>query len=174
MVRQPHRIAAALALTLALAATVAPTAWADPPPLAHMESAIAANHGQSSTWVVRPNPDQQVIANASPQSSGPCSEVCSSDGHGYPGASQSFATPNDAGATLPHNPLPRPLSNANPTSTTPTAIVRSTSDGGFDWGDAAIGAGAAVILLAVGVAGAWAATSSRKRHTLMQRPTASH
>jgi hypothetical protein len=44
MTRQDHRITSAIALALALAATVAPLAWADPPPLAQAEAALAAQH----------------------------------------------------------------------------------------------------------------------------------
>jgi hypothetical protein len=45
----------------------------------------------------------------------------------------------------------------------------ATQSSGFDLGDAAIGAGASLVLLALGLAGTHVATSSRKRHTRDQR-----
>lgn len=64
------------------------------------------------------------------------------------------------------------LSNARATASTPATILDVTRDPGFDWGDAAIGAGATLVLVAVGLAGTRAATNSRKRHTLDRRATA--
>ena len=57
MVRQ-HRTTAAVVITLALTASLASTASADPAPLARAEAAIAAAH--SSPPVVGPNPDEQA------------------------------------------------------------------------------------------------------------------
>lgn len=57
MFRQ-HRTTAAVALTLALTASLASTASADPARLAWAEAAIAA--ARSSAPVVRPNPDEQA------------------------------------------------------------------------------------------------------------------
>ncbi len=57
MVRQ-HRTTAAVVTALALTASLASTASADPAPLARAEAAIAA--AQSSAPVVRPNPDEQA------------------------------------------------------------------------------------------------------------------
>jgi hypothetical protein len=57
MVRQ-HRTTAAVVITLALTASLASTASADPAPLARAEAAIAAAH--NSPPVVRPNPDEQA------------------------------------------------------------------------------------------------------------------
>ena len=46
-----------------------------------------------------------------------------------------------------------------------TTMNVTASNGGFDWGDAGIGAGATVLLLGVGFAGTRVATSTRKRRT---------
>ena len=62
------------------------------------------------------------------------------------------------------------LSGAHTTANVAPPVVRVvTSHGGFDWGDAGIGAGAALVLLAIGLTGTRAATNSRKRHTREQR-----
>jgi hypothetical protein len=167
MTRHHHRITPTIALTLALAAATAPTAWADPQPLARAEAAIA-NH-------------------ATPASTGPCSEVCSGGAGSYGPVSQPPWTNQDAGARLPHDPRPRSAALATssdrslnvatrtlatPVSCgdvcsghgygpvdTPATIVRVVApQGGFDWGDAGIGAGSTLILIAIGVAGTRAAT----------------
>jgi len=145
MIRQHQPIGGAIALAAALIVTVAPAAWADPPPLAKAEAAIAAN--SQARPAVRPNPDEQV-ASARPahvavpvapspaiqpnpdeqaaitatQSTGPHFEVIDNGGYGF--------------------------------SNTPATIVRVTTPGGFDWGDAGIGAaaGIAVSMLALGLA----------------------
>jgi hypothetical protein len=57
MVR-PHRTTATVAITLALTASLASTASADPVPLARAEAAIAAAH---SSAPVGPNLDQQAV-----------------------------------------------------------------------------------------------------------------
>ena len=77
MVRH-HHITAAVAITLALTAGLASIASADPAPLAQAEAAIAASH---SGALVRPNPDEQTVTDAS-ASTAPCSEVCSGGGYG--------------------------------------------------------------------------------------------
>jgi hypothetical protein len=170
MNRQHHRTTNAILLTLALTASVAPVAWADPPPQANAEAATAANHSLAST-PVRPNPDQQTVTGATTPA-GPCSEVCSGGGYGY--VTPLFSTGNQTGATLPHDPRPRPtvLSTAYNTTSTPATVVRVAPDGSFDWGDAGIGAGAALVLVAIGLAGTRAATNSRKRHPRERRATA--
>lgn len=77
MIRQ-HRITAAIVLTLALTASLAPTASADPAPLARAEATITASHGSP---LVQPNPDEQGATSA--PNSGPCSEVCSGGAGSY-------------------------------------------------------------------------------------------
>jgi hypothetical protein len=124
--------------------------------------------------LVRSNPDEQHLTAATPDA-GPCSEVCSGGGYGY--ARQSFSSPNETGATLPHDSRLRPvaISSAHTTASTPATIVRVVApDGSFDWGDAGIGAGASLVLLGIGLAGTRAVTTSRKRHTREQRAIATN
>jgi hypothetical protein len=78
MIRRHHRITHATALTLALAATAAPCAWADPAPLARAEAAIAARQTPASP-VVRPNADQQPAASFN-AATGPAVPMVSDDG----------------------------------------------------------------------------------------------
>ncbi|MGZ6565399.1 MAG: hypothetical protein ACXVHB_29110 [Solirubrobacteraceae bacterium] len=154
MVRQ-HRTAAAVAITLALTAGLAPTASADPAPLTRAEAAIAATHGSA---LVRPNADQQT-ATAATTYPGPCSEICSGGAGSYGSTSQLARTPDKSGATLPHG-------NVNPA---PTVVRVVTHPGGFDWGDAGIGAAAALVLIGIGLTATRAATNTRRRHTREQR-----
>ena len=133
MVRQ-HRTTAVIATTLALTASLASTAIADPAPLARVEATIAAT--QSSAPVVRPNPDEQAAIAAA------------------------------------HNPTPivRPNPDqqaAGSPSGAPMPVT--TSNRGFDWRDAGIGAGATLVLLGVGLAGTRIATSTRKRRNQQHR-----
>jgi hypothetical protein len=143
MVRQ-HQITAAVAITLALSTSLAPTASADPAPLARAEAAITSTHNRAS-GTIRFYPDAPTVtgpaaAPALASTPAPCGDVCSS--HGYP-----FMSPQ------------------------PTT-VRVTSGGGFNWGDAGIGAGACAVLLGIGVVGTRTATKGRKRHPAEQRPLA--
>ena len=149
MVRQ-HRTTAVIATTLALTASLASTAIADPAPLARVEATIAAT--QSSAPVVRPNPDEQA-AIAAARNSAP------------------VVRPNpdeQAAIAAAHNPTPivRPNPDqqaAGSPSGAPMPVT--TSNRGFDWRDAGIGAGATLVLLGVGLAGARVAKSTRKRRT---------
>jgi hypothetical protein len=150
MIHQHHRIASAVALALALAASVAPAASADPQPLASAEATIAAN-GEAPT-AVRPNADEQTLTQAT-ANSGPCSEVCSGGGYGLGGTSLA-----ESGARLPHNPLAGTgLLSQQPSGLVAAAHTRAVvhviaPSGGFDWGDAGVGAGGmlALILIAAG------------------------
>jgi hypothetical protein len=142
MNRQHHRIGSAIALTLALGATLAPSAWADPAPLAKAEAAIAA---QSQAGVaVRANPDQQIAGTRpnSPPSPRPVKVV--------------FPNPDQQA------PAVTPVDYASPK--VPATIVRViTPSGGFDWGDAAIGAAAGFMLTVVGLGGVAAIARRRTR-----------
>lgn len=139
MIRRHHRITHATALALALAATAAPCAWADPAPLARAEAAIAARQTPASP-VVRPNADQQSRASVG-AATAPTAGVISDDG--------------SASGTLA------------------TRVVRVVAPAdGFDWRDAAIGAGASLLLVGIGLAGTRAATSGRKRDIREQQATA--
>jgi hypothetical protein len=97
-------------------------------------------------------------------STGVCSEVCS--GGGYTPQITATSALAEPGARLPHNPRDRP---AVPTGAqgaghpaAPTVHVVA-HDSGFHWGDAAIGAGAAIVLLLVTGLGARATATRRSR-----------
>jgi len=197
MIRRQRNITSAIALALALTASLAPAAWADPAPLAKAEATIAAN-SQSNTSV-RPNPDEQTATGA-PANPGPCSEVCSGGAGSYGSASQRSWTPDRSGATLPHDPRPRSVAlasnssgslnaaTATPASPvpcgdvcsagypglgTPATVVRTVAPGGgFDWGDAGIGAGATIVLMLIGTGGALATTNRRGRRAHQEQVSA--
>jgi hypothetical protein len=82
-----------------------------------------------------------------------CSEVCGAGGYGS--IPQHTTTVAKHGAQLPHDPRPHPVA-ANPGAT--------SSDDGFDWGDAAIGAGGTVVVLLLAAGGVHVATNRRGRH----------
>lgn len=171
-----HRVTNTIGLTLALAATAAPVAFADPQPLTRAEAAIANHHGGALTKV------------------GVCSEVCSAGGYGS--VDQPAVSRTRSGAALPHDPRRRSVAlggadygsmnvmSRSPGTTAscgdacsgggygqvtaPASVVRLIAPrGGFDWGDAGIGAGSALALTMIGVGGVLAATKRRGR----QAPT---
>ena len=164
MVRQPHTTAA-VAITLALVASLAPSASADPAPLARAEAAIAAAHSPAST----------TTASTGSSTPAPCGDVCS--GHGYGNLD-----------VVPLSPADRPTSTAADTTATylictprarscqsaskPVASAANPQRGGFDWGDAGVGAGASLVLLAIGLAATRTATKARKLHPAEQRTIA--
>jgi hypothetical protein len=170
MIHQHHRIASAVALALTLAASIAPAASADPQPLASAEATIAAN-GQAPT-AVRSNPDEQTPMQAT-ANSGPCSEVCSGGVYGL--ADTSLA---DSGARLPHNPLAgtgllsRRPSGLIAATHTPAVVHVTVPSGGFDWGDAGVGAGGMLALILIG-AGGVLTVARRRSHSVAPtaRPT---
>jgi hypothetical protein len=136
MIHQHHRITTAM-LALAIAATIAPAALADPQPLAKAEAQIAA--AGRTTTAVRPNPDQQTLTRAGGQAA-PCSEVCSAGG--YFGSSSQLATASSS----------RPSHNPGGASRPRLAVVHvAAPSGGFDWGDASVGAGGMLALTVIGV-----------------------
>jgi hypothetical protein len=78
----------------------------------------------------------------------------------------------------------RPIDQVSP-QTNPASVTRvvklspsqaqvpsATSDQGFDWGDAGIGAGAAFALTAIGIGGALLILSNRRHHVEQPGPTA--
>jgi hypothetical protein len=123
MIRHHQRIARAAALTLALTAIAASPASANPPPT----------------------------------SPGTCSEVCSGGGYG-PGPSRPAATPT---SSQPRSKIANTgtcseacSGNGYDLARVPPTVVRSTSGAsGFDWGDAGIGAGAALGLMLAATGG---------------------
>jgi hypothetical protein len=162
MIRQRHLVRGTIALAAALTAVLAPAAWAGPAPLAKAEAAITAN-GQSSP-AVRPNPDEQTLTGANP---GPCSEVCSGGAGSYGPASQRSSTPDEPGATLPHDSRLRAVAvnSRSSTASTPPAVVRVvTHNRGFHWGDAGIGAGGILAITLIGLGGAITLTHRRRVH----------
>ncbi len=156
MVRQ-HRTTAAVVITLALTASFAPVAAADPAPLDRAEAAIAAAH---SSIPVRPNPDDQTVGSLS-RSPRLTETQVKALADLQRAAVQAGLHPGVFGTNSPR------VSNAVPT------VVHSTaSDRGFDWGDAGIGAGASLVLLGAGLVGARAVTTSRTRRTREKRAMA--
>jgi hypothetical protein len=168
MVRHHHRLAPAVALTLALAAAA--------PASARLEL----------------NPPASSAAPSTPASTNLCSEVCGASG--YTAATQPPGASAGRGAALPHDPRPRAQALAGAatgsgSSTTassgfsgprsevvsaggysnpsaPQTVVRvSAPSGGFDWGDAAIGAGGAVALTMLLIGGVLRTTNIRHRGT---------
>ena len=142
MIHQHHSIGRAIALTLALGATCAPGAWADPRPLAKAEAAIAAH--SPAGLAVRANPDEQIAATrpTSPPSRQPTDVV-------LPNPDQQA-------------PAVKPVVYGSPK--TPATLVRVVSPtGGFDWGDAAIGGAAGFMLSVIGLGGV-AIGRRRTRH----------
>jgi hypothetical protein len=111
-----------------------------------------------STNPVRPNPDQQVLtahpthlaARAAP---GPTVQ---------PNPDQQPAIPA-AQTTGPHSEV---IDNGGYGPPQPPAtIVRVTTPGGFDWGDAGIGAGVGLGLSIIAIAGVLAISQHRTRRT---------
>jgi hypothetical protein len=163
MIHRDHRIAIAVVLALAIAATIAPAASADPQPLASAEAAIAANAHVPTA--VRPNPDEQTPTRATVDS-GPCSEVCSGAGYGFAGTSLA-----ESGARLPHNPLAGTgLLSQQPSASfaathTPAVVHVTAPSGGFDWGDAGVGAGGMLALILI-AAGGVLTVARRRSHSV--------
>ena len=172
MVRQ-HRTTAALVITLALTASLASTASADPAPLARAEAAIAAAH--SSPPVGRPNPDEQAaiaaahssppVGRPNPDEQAAIAAAHSSPPVGRPNPDEQAAIAA-AHSGVPVGPNPHQQAAGSPSRTT---VHVTASNRGFDWGDAGIGAAATVLLLGAGLAGTRVATSTRKRRTRQEK-----
>lgn len=142
MTHQHHSIGRAFAMTLALGAIFASSASADSAPLARAEAAIAAQN--QAGVAVRANPDEQVAGTRpdSPPSPRPVKVV-------LPNPDQQA-------------PAVTPVHYASPK--VPATIVRVIApSGGFDWGDAAIGAAAGFMLTMVGLGGVAAIARRRTR-----------
>ena len=168
MVRHHHRTAASIALTLALTA-----------------AAPAAARPQLGQSAGAAHPSTQASTNL-------CSEVCGASGHAA--TTQPSVASAESGATLPHDPRVRSeaLSRAaagSPSSTIASSgsngprsevvsgagysnpggvatVVRTVTPGsGFHWGDAGIGAGAAVAMVTLLIGGLLLATNARRRAT---------
>jgi hypothetical protein len=61
-----------------------------------------------------------------------------------------------------------------PGAQSPAIVHVVAPNGGFDWGDAGIGAGGALILVGLGLAATRAATNGRRRNPRDQRAIATH
>ena len=149
MIRHHQRIARAAALTLALTAIAASPASATPPPASPgpcSEACSGDGYGPGpSRPAATPTNTQPRLKIANP---GPCSEVCS--GSGYDSrASRPAATPTTIG---PGSDVSS--TNGYDFARVPPTVVRIVSgDSGFDWGDAGIGAGAALGLMLAATGG---------------------
>jgi hypothetical protein len=156
MVRQPRTTVAAV-ITLALVASFAPAAAADPAPLNQAEAAIAAaHHGVPA----RPNPDEQTVGSLSHSPKLTEKQV------------KAIADLQSAAAQTGLHPGvfgPNPPQGSNLGIGAAQSI---SSNRGFDWGDAGIGAGASLLLLGIGLAGLRAATNSHTRRIREKRATA--
>jgi hypothetical protein len=155
MVRQ-HRAMASIVITLALGASFAPTAAADPAPLNRAEAEIAAAHSS----IPAPNPDKQPLSSL-PRSPRLTEKQVKALADLQRAAVQAGLHPGVFG------PNPSRVSNTGTGAAHITASNR-----GFDWGDAGIGAGASLVLLGIGLAGLHAATTSRTRRTREERAMA--
>jgi hypothetical protein len=136
-----HRITPAVALSLALAAIVAPTAPADPQPLPSAQAV-------STTHLGAPQ------ANRSP-----CSDACSGGGLGAASLPASSPVIRTTCRNICTGRGTRSVS-------TPATLARVDAPGrGFDWGDAGIGAAGLLTLTIIATGGLVAAGRSGSRHT---------
>jgi hypothetical protein len=140
MIRHHERIARVAALTLALTAIATSPASATPPPASPGPCSEVCSGGSYA-----PGPSQPAATPTSTQprseiaNTGPCSEACSGGGYGSR-VSRPAATPTSTG---PGSDVSS--TNGYDLARVPPTLVRITSgDSGFDWGDAGIGAGAAL------------------------------
>jgi hypothetical protein len=157
-----HRIGTSVALALALAASAAP-AGARPFDLNANGSYVPAGLANMQA------PSQPAATPTSTQprsqmsSTGPCSEVCSGNGYGSR-VSRPAVTPT---TTRPGSDVSS--TNGYDFARVPPTVVRIISgDSGFDWGDAGIGAGAALALM-LAATGGTLLLAHRRTHS----PTAS-
>jgi hypothetical protein len=153
----PHRTTAGVVAALALTAGSASTASADPAPLASAEAAIAATHDGTA---VRPNPDEQTVGPLPPPTQLTQAQVTA------------LADLQRAAVQAGLHPGVFGRNPSRGSSTGSTVALRTVPDRGFDWGDAGIGAGASLVLLGVGLAGARVATTSRTRRIREKRTMA--
>ena len=109
-------------------------------------SAIAASSAAARPAVYSPPSSDSGAAST-------CTEVCS--GGGYSTAPHAQLGPAHKTATPAHNT----------TSQSVAASSSAASGDGFDWGDAVIGAGGAVVVLLVGAGGVRAVALRRTRDT---------
>jgi hypothetical protein len=152
------RLAAVLAaLTCALLASAAvPAAFAT----------ILPDGAPQATGVPATATAQQPDKPSGPATASPCSEVCSGGGYGLgagaPGPCSEVCSGGGYGLVGPPSRTPGD-SSADNTGRTPSPGVRVVTDSaGFHWGDAGLGAGGMLGLIAIGLGGAL--TLTRRRH----------
>jgi hypothetical protein len=152
------RLAAVLAaLTCALLASAAvPAAFAT----------ILPDEGPQAAGVPAAAAAQQSATTSSPASPSPCSEVCSGGGYGLgadsPGPCSEVCSGGGYGLAGPLSRRPGDSSADNTARTPPPGARVVTGSASFHWGDAGIGAGGMLALIAIGLGGAL--TLTRRRH----------
>jgi hypothetical protein len=148
MIRHHTRFARAAALTLALTAVAAAPAWASPAPASPGPCSEACSGGGYGPGPSRPAATPTSTQPRQIASTGPCSEVCADRGYGS-SATRPPATPTSTG---PGSDVSS--TNGYDLARVPATVVRTISgDSGFDWGDAGIGAGAALGLMLAATGG---------------------
>ena len=171
MIHHHHRITPTIAITLALAASAAPVAWGDPQPLARAESAIA-NHAPASSGLCGDvcsghGYGTVGVTTSAPASSGLCGDVCSGHGYGTVGATTSApASSGLCGDVCSGHGYGTVGATTSPLGVRPHP---APAGGGFDWGDAGIGAGGMFAVTIIGLGGALAATNRRRRQPQHQQ-----
>jgi hypothetical protein len=126
--------------------------------VAMASATTAAANTTTNRAVVRPNPDEQTL-------------TAHTTHVAVPVAPSPTIQPNPdeqpaitaAQSTVPHSEV---IDNGGyGFSNTPATIVRVTTPGGFDWGDAGIGAAGGIALSMIGVAAVLALSQRRTRAT---------
>jgi len=124
-----------------------------------MVAVSALPSAYASPVVVRPNPDQQILTTqAIPTASGPTGDAAV-----RPNPDEQTATD----ATTGGGPRSEVIDNGGygPAVVRPVVVRVAKPEGGFDWGDAGIGAAAAIGLAMLGVTGAFALFQRRARRS---------
>lgn len=154
MLYQAHRFKLVLALSLTLAAVAAAPAAAmfagplGPQPVPPRTQSSLCSEVCSGGGYARPTQTRSAIL----AQSSLCSEVCGGRGYGrvtQAGSAAFAASKPVSGPAVGHSDIPQGTLNRH--------------SRGFAWGDAGIGAGAAVALLVIIVGGAGAASALRTR-----------
>ena len=160
MVRHHHRVAPAIALTLALVAAAPAAARFDLNPATGAGNSAGGNVANESGATLPHDPRARAVALA---------------GAGYTYGYTYGTTPRHVAVVAgARHVTPTTLAASAAISTThatasgvhhvsPTAAAAPSN--GFDWGDAGIGAGGAIALLGLGAGGALGLSSIRRRTT---------
>ena len=127
--------------------------------LAAATPAAAGSGTTGASPTVRPNPDEQVLTSQAR----PTDSAQSPNPAVHPNPDQQTATATTA-SSGPASEATSGGSHGNQSSA-PVIVRVSTPKGGFDWGDAGIGAASGLGLSLLGVAGAVALSQRRARRT---------